>query len=118
MKVTEAKLLDALELFQYSYRFRHSLFLLLLDPSVPLTGILTDLKLLQSSHISVMLVCRDYPELQTKLGSPVIVENKPGAGGRLSAQFVKNAPASQPALLIANPAVMVVAPGGVAQLDG
>ena len=49
-------------------------------------------------------------KLQTKLGSPVIVENKPGAGGRLSAQFVKNAPASQPALLIANPAVMVVAP--------
>jgi tripartite-type tricarboxylate transporter receptor subunit TctC len=49
-------------------------------------------------------------KLQTKLGSPVIVENKPGAGGRLSAQFVKNAPASQPTLLIANPAVMVVAP--------
>ena len=49
-------------------------------------------------------------KLQNKLGSPVIVENKPGAGGRLSAQYVKNAPASQPALLIANPAVMVVAP--------
>ena len=49
-------------------------------------------------------------KLQAKLGSPVIVENKPGAGGRLSAQYVKNAPASQPILLMANPAVMVVAP--------
>ncbi|NIF84524.1 ABC transporter substrate-binding protein [Comamonas sp. Tr-654] len=48
--------------------------------------------------------------LQARLGSPVIVENKPGAGGRLSAQYVKNAPASQPAVLLANPAVMVVAP--------
>ncbi|CAB5698472.1 Argininosuccinate lyase [Delftia tsuruhatensis] len=49
-------------------------------------------------------------KLQSRLGSPVVVENKPGAGGRLSAQYVKNAPASQPALLIANPAVMLVAP--------
>lgn len=49
-------------------------------------------------------------KLQAKLGSPVVVENKPGAGGRLSAQYVKNAPASQPTLLLANPAVMLVAP--------
>ena len=48
--------------------------------------------------------------LQARIGSPVIVENKPGAGGRLSAQYVKNAPASQPAILLANPAVMLVAP--------
>eukprot|EP01034_Spumella_vulgaris_P035784 gene35783-44122_t len=49
-------------------------------------------------------------KLQAKLGSPVIVENKAGAGGRLSAQYVKAAPVHQPALLLANPAVMVVAP--------
>ncbi|MEX8192772.1 Bug family tripartite tricarboxylate transporter substrate binding protein [Comamonas guangdongensis] len=49
-------------------------------------------------------------KLQSRIGSPVIVENKPGAGGRLSAQFVKNSSAAQPALLLANPAVMVVAP--------
>lgn len=49
-------------------------------------------------------------KLQARLGAPVVVENKPGAGGRLSAQYVKNAPASQPALLLANPAVMVIAP--------
>ena len=49
-------------------------------------------------------------KLGAKLGSPVIVENKAGAGGRLSAQAVKNAPANQPMLLLANPAVMLVAP--------
>lgn len=49
-------------------------------------------------------------KLQARLGSPVIVENKPGAGGRLSAQQVKSVPASQPTLLLANPAAMVVAP--------
>ena len=49
-------------------------------------------------------------KLQATLGSPVIVENKVGAGGRVSAQQVKNAPASQPQLLLANPAVMVVSP--------
>lgn len=49
-------------------------------------------------------------KLQAKLGSPVIVENRTGAGGRLSAQAVKAAPANQPALLLANPAVMLVAP--------
>ena len=49
-------------------------------------------------------------KLATKLGTPVIVENKTGAGGRLSAQAVKAAPANQPTLLLANPAVMLVAP--------
>ncbi len=49
-------------------------------------------------------------KLGSKLGTPVIVENKTGAGGRLSAQYVKALPANQPALLLANPAVMVVAP--------
>ena len=49
-------------------------------------------------------------KLGSKLGTPVIVENKTGAGGRLSAQYVKGLPANQPTLLLANPAVMVVAP--------
>lgn len=48
--------------------------------------------------------------LAQKLGVPVVVDNKPGAGGRLAAQQVKAAPADQNVLLVANPAVMVVAP--------
>lgn len=49
-------------------------------------------------------------KLQAKLGVPVIVDNKPGAGGRLAAQQVKATPAGQNVLMVANPAVMVVAP--------
>lgn len=49
-------------------------------------------------------------KLATKLGVPVLVDNKPGAGGRLAAQQVKNTPANQNVLMLGNPAVMVVAP--------
>ena len=49
-------------------------------------------------------------KLQAETGQSVIVENKVGAGGRVAAQFVKNASANQPVLMLANPAVMVVAP--------
>jgi len=49
-------------------------------------------------------------KLQAKLGVPVIVDNKPGAGGRLAAQQAKATPAGQNLLMLANPAVMVVAP--------
>ena len=48
--------------------------------------------------------------LQAKLGVPVVVENKTGAGGRIAAQHVKNAGADANMLLLGNPAVMVVAP--------
>ncbi|TXL64158.1 tripartite tricarboxylate transporter substrate-binding protein [Zeimonas arvi] len=47
--------------------------------------------------------------LSTEIGVPVIVENRPGAGGRLAAQQVRNEGASN-TLLLANPAIMVVAP--------
>lgn len=49
-------------------------------------------------------------KLQGRLGVPVVVDNKPGAGGRLAAQQVKNAPANQNVLLLGNPAMMVMAP--------
>jgi len=41
---------------------------------------------------------------------PVIVENRPGAGGRLAAQTAARASARDNLLILANPAVMVVAP--------
>ncbi|QHI97664.1 ABC transporter substrate-binding protein [Xylophilus rhododendri] len=49
-------------------------------------------------------------KLAQRLGVPVLVDNKPGAGGRLAAQQVKATPANQNVLMLANPAVMVVAP--------
>jgi tripartite-type tricarboxylate transporter receptor subunit TctC len=48
--------------------------------------------------------------LKDRLGVPVIVENRTGAGGRISAQYVKTTPADQNVLLVANPAIDVVAP--------
>lgn len=49
-------------------------------------------------------------KLQAKLGVPVLVENKTGAGGRLAAQQVKATPAGQNVLMLGNPAVITVAP--------
>ena len=49
-------------------------------------------------------------KLQAKLGVPVLVENRTGAGGRLAAQQVRATPAGQNVLMVANPAVMVIAP--------
>lgn len=50
-------------------------------------------------------------ELQRELGRNVVVENKPGGGGRVAAQQVKRVRANQDdTLLLGNPAVMVVGP--------
>ncbi|MGH8847015.1 MAG: tripartite tricarboxylate transporter substrate-binding protein [Polaromonas sp.] len=49
-------------------------------------------------------------KLKDRLGVPVVVDNKTGAGGRLAAQQVRATPAGQNVLMLANPAVMVVAP--------
>ncbi|HKX40298.1 MAG TPA: Bug family tripartite tricarboxylate transporter substrate binding protein [Burkholderiaceae bacterium] len=49
-------------------------------------------------------------KLQAKLGVPVVVDNKTGAGGRIAAQQTKRTPANQNVLMLGNPAVMVVAP--------
>jgi tripartite-type tricarboxylate transporter receptor subunit TctC len=48
--------------------------------------------------------------LQAKHGITVIVENKPGAGGRLVPQQLKLAKPGDNVLMIGNPAVMTVAP--------
>lgn len=48
--------------------------------------------------------------LKDRLGVPVIVENKTGAGGRIAAQNVRAAAAGQNVLLVGNPAINVVAP--------
>ena len=48
--------------------------------------------------------------LKERIGAPVVVENKTGAGGRIAAQGLHAAGAAQSVLMLANPAVMVVAP--------
>ena len=49
-------------------------------------------------------------KMQASLGTPVVVENKPGAGGRIAAQGVKDAPPDGSTLMLAPIAVMVVQP--------
>lgn len=49
-------------------------------------------------------------ELQPRLGTSVIVENMVGAGGRLAMQNIKRMPADTNVLVIANPALITVAP--------
>lgn len=49
-------------------------------------------------------------ELQTRLGSNVVVENMVGAGGRLAMQNIKRMPTDANVLVIANPALITVAP--------
>ncbi len=49
-------------------------------------------------------------ELQPRLGTPVIVENMIGAGGRIAMQNIKRMPADANVLVIANPALITVAP--------
>ncbi|UUZ62332.1 ABC transporter substrate-binding protein [Polaromonas sp. P1-6] len=48
--------------------------------------------------------------MQQLLQRPVIVDNRVGAGGRLAAQQLVNTPVDQTLLMMANPAVMSVAP--------
>lgn len=49
-------------------------------------------------------------KMKDSLGQPVIVENKPGAGGQIGAEYAKNQPADGTAMLVVNPALFVVAP--------
>lgn len=48
--------------------------------------------------------------MQEKYGINVVVENKPGAGGRMAAQHFVNAGANDNVLLFANPAIVVIGP--------
>jgi tripartite-type tricarboxylate transporter receptor subunit TctC len=49
-------------------------------------------------------------KLKDSLGQTVIVENKPGAGGRIGTEFVKGQAADGATMLVVNPALFVVAP--------
>ena len=50
------------------------------------------------------------PGLQEKLGQPIIVENKPGAGGTIGTEFTINQPKDGYTILIGSPGAISVAP--------
>jgi tripartite-type tricarboxylate transporter receptor subunit TctC len=60
-----------------------------------------------SSDIVARLIADKLKDL---LGQTVIVENKPGAGGRIGTEYAKNQPADGSSMLIMNPALFVVSP--------
>lgn len=59
----DLRMLDALEIFHYSYRFQNRLFILVLSESIDLRHIITDLRVLHSAHIQTVVVCHDHDKL-------------------------------------------------------
>jgi tripartite-type tricarboxylate transporter receptor subunit TctC len=55
-------------------------------------------------------------KMKDSLGQTVIVENKPGAGGRIGTEYAKGQPADGSTLLVVNPALFVVAPAVFSKL--
>ncbi len=64
----DEQMLAATELFYYSSRFRDQLFAIILNSAESIPPILADLKVLQSSHIRPLVVCRAAPALRAKVG--------------------------------------------------
>jgi tripartite-type tricarboxylate transporter receptor subunit TctC len=56
-------------------------------------------------------------KMRDELKQPVIVENKVGAGGRVAAEYAKALPADGSAVMVANIAVMTLAPFSFAKLS-
>ena len=59
----DVRMLDALEIFHYSYRFQNRLFILVLEKQVDLQNIITDLRVLYSAHIQIVVICHDHDKL-------------------------------------------------------
>ncbi|MFH2133469.1 MAG: GNAT family N-acetyltransferase, partial [bacterium] len=59
----DARMLDALEIFHYSYRFQNRLFILVLEKQVNLQNLITDLRVLYSAHIQTIVICHDHDKL-------------------------------------------------------
>ncbi len=57
------RMLDALEIFHYSYRFQNRLFILVLEKEVDLQNIITDLRVLHNAHIQIIVICNDHDKL-------------------------------------------------------
>ena len=65
----QTRMLDALEIFHYSFKFKNDLFVLVIKNPKHLDKIIVDLRVLHSSHIKVLILCTDFPQLQQKLSS-------------------------------------------------
>jgi len=59
----EEQMLDALEIFHYSYRFQNHLFILNLESGVDIGKIITDLRVLNRAQIQIIAVLPEFKEL-------------------------------------------------------
>jgi len=64
MRNLESEMLDALELFHYSYRFRNSIFSLILPNAGSLKSLNTDIQVLRSAHIRLVIFTQNDDTLQ------------------------------------------------------
>jgi len=62
-QTVDLRMLDALEIFHYSYRFQNRLFVLALAESIDLRDIITDLRVLHAAHIQTIVICYDHDKL-------------------------------------------------------
>lgn len=89
----DLRMLDALEIFHYSYRFQNRLFILVLTEPVDLRDIITDLRVLHSAHIQTLVVCPDHAKLLNLLqvwnhrGCPFQYLSKPPAASLTAADI-------------------------------
>lgn len=60
-------MLNALELFHYSYRFQNRTFILTLDAEIELQSVITDLRVLHAAHIQNVVICKDDDKLKNIL---------------------------------------------------
>jgi len=65
----EEQMLDALELFHYSFSFKDSLFVMMLQGQKSLSQLLTDLQLIQSSQIFLLIVAPHSQNLESEVSS-------------------------------------------------
>lgn len=63
----ESQMLSALEVFHYESKFRESVFVIALDPEIPLSNIVTDLRVIQASDIKIILFCRHVTDISDEL---------------------------------------------------
>lgn len=59
----DERMLDALEIFHYSYRFQARLFIMVLAEPIDLRQIITDLRVLHAAHIQTIVICHDHDKL-------------------------------------------------------
>lgn len=65
----EAQMLRALELFHYAHRFRHKLFAFYYDQDVDFAQTITDLRVLESTSIDVVILAKDSDLLRNEISS-------------------------------------------------